>query len=110
VSYSAYQDFGGVMFPRIIQESAGGFPSLTLTVDSFKPNASVNIQVPDPVRQARNYYFTPGPPNAPPPTPANPFSVNLSDNIMRLKLNVAQILPLHGRIVPLAELGKAIGK
>jgi glyoxylase-like metal-dependent hydrolase (beta-lactamase superfamily II) len=54
--------------------------------------------------------FTPGPANAPPPTPANPFSVNLADNITRLGLNVDQLLPLHGRIVPLAELHRAIGR
>jgi glyoxylase-like metal-dependent hydrolase (beta-lactamase superfamily II) len=275
VTYSAYDDFGGVMFPRIIQASAGGFPTLTMTVDGVKPNAPANIQVPDPVRQAANYYsrvttekmadgvwyltgtthhsvviemkdhvivveapqneeralavlaearklvpskpirylvnthhhydhsgglraaaaegvtvvtsevnrpflewalsapatvgpdrmakakgkatvegvgdkrvmtdgarvveihqiagnlhhdglimvylpkekllietdaFTPGPPNAQPPRPANPFSVNLSDNIMRLGLNADRILPLHGRAVPLSELSKAIGK
>ena len=275
INYSAYDDFGGVMFPRIIQQSAGGFPSLTLTVDGVKPNAPADIQVPDPVRQATNYYarvttekmadgvwyltgtthhsvviemkdhvilvetpqneqravavlaearklvpnkpiryvvnthhhydhsgglraaaaegltlvtsevnrpflewavsapatvapdrmakanrkptmesvgdkrvmtdgarsveihqiagnlhhdglimlylpkerllvetdaFTPGPPNAPPPTPANPFSVNLADNVARLGLNVDRILPLHGRAVPMSELSKAIGK
>jgi len=36
--------------------------------------------------------------------------VNLYDNIERLNLTVDQILPLHGRKVPLAELQKAIGK
>ena len=57
ISYSTYQDFGGgVMFPRIIEQSAGGFPSLALTVDSFKPNAPADIKVPDPVRQATNVY------------------------------------------------------
>lgn len=56
VSYSAYDDFGGVKFPRIIQQSAGGFPSLALTVDSFKANAPVDIQAPDTVRQAANVY------------------------------------------------------
>ena len=54
--------------------------------------------------------FTPGPANAPPPAPANPFSVNLADNVTRLGLAVDQILPLHGRIVPFAELGRAIGR
>ena len=34
----------------------------------------------------------------------------LHDNIERLKLSVDQILPLHGRKVPLAELQKWIGK
>jgi glyoxylase-like metal-dependent hydrolase (beta-lactamase superfamily II) len=54
--------------------------------------------------------YTPVAPNAPPPAQPNPFSVNLYDNIERLKLAVDQILPLHGRQVPLAELQKAIGK
>jgi glyoxylase-like metal-dependent hydrolase (beta-lactamase superfamily II) len=54
--------------------------------------------------------YTPAPPNAPPPARINPFSVNLYDNIERLQLSVEQILPIHGRIVPLAELAKAIGK
>ena len=54
--------------------------------------------------------YTPVPPNAPQPAQPNPFSVNLYDNIERLKLAVDQILPLHGRMVPLAELLKAIGK
>jgi glyoxylase-like metal-dependent hydrolase (beta-lactamase superfamily II) len=54
--------------------------------------------------------YTPAPPDTPPPTQANPFSVNLVENIERLKLEVNQILPLHGRVVPLAELLKAIGR
>jgi glyoxylase-like metal-dependent hydrolase (beta-lactamase superfamily II) len=54
--------------------------------------------------------FTPGPANAPPPTPANPYSVNLADNVARLGLTVDQILPLHGRIVPFSELARAIGR
>ena len=53
--------------------------------------------------------YTPLPLNAPPPPAANPFSVNLADIIKRLNLAVDQVLPLHGRIVPLAELHKAIG-
>jgi glyoxylase-like metal-dependent hydrolase (beta-lactamase superfamily II) len=54
--------------------------------------------------------YTPPPPNIPPPAQPNPASVNLYDNIERLKLAVDQILPLHGRKVPLAELQKWIGK
>jgi hypothetical protein len=30
--------------------------------------------------------------------------VNLIDNIERLKLSVDRILPLHGRVVPVADL------
>jgi glyoxylase-like metal-dependent hydrolase (beta-lactamase superfamily II) len=54
--------------------------------------------------------FTPGPPNAAPPATPNDNHVNLAHNIERLKLDVARILPLHGRMVPLAELYTAIGK
>ncbi len=54
--------------------------------------------------------FTPPAPNAPPPATPNPFSVNLYENIERLNLAVEQIAPLHGRLVTLADLKKAIGK
>jgi glyoxylase-like metal-dependent hydrolase (beta-lactamase superfamily II) len=54
--------------------------------------------------------YTPAPPDAPPPAQPNPFHVNLHDNISRLQLEVDRILPLHGRIVPLGELLKAIGR
>jgi glyoxylase-like metal-dependent hydrolase (beta-lactamase superfamily II) len=47
--------------------------------------------------------FTP----ADPPSPANPTMANLYQNITRLKLNVAQIVPLHGaRVATLEELAK----
>jgi glyoxylase-like metal-dependent hydrolase (beta-lactamase superfamily II) len=54
--------------------------------------------------------FTPAAPNAAPPAQPNPDHVALYDNIERLKLGVDQILPIHGRKVPLAELQKWIGK
>jgi len=36
--------------------------------------------------------------------------VNLADNITRLGLGVDQFLPLHGRMVPMAEMNRAIGR
>src|SRR5262249_12935937 len=54
--------------------------------------------------------FTPPPPNTPLSGTPNPNTVNLADNITRLKLTVDQILPLHGRIVPMADLNRAIGR
>jgi len=36
--------------------------------------------------------------------------VNLADNIVRLNLAVDRLLPLHGRIVPLADLQRSIGR
>ena len=52
----------------------------------------------------------PGAPNVALPTQPNPNSVALYENIERLKLTVDQILPMHGRKVPMAELQKSIGK
>jgi len=54
--------------------------------------------------------FTPGAPDAAPPAKPNANNVNLAENIDRLKLSVDRILPLHGRIVPLAELHRMIGR
>jgi glyoxylase-like metal-dependent hydrolase (beta-lactamase superfamily II) len=55
--------------------------------------------------------FTPQAANAPPPATPNPYSVNLFDNIQRLKLNVRQIAALHGpRLTTMADLRAAIQK
>jgi glyoxylase-like metal-dependent hydrolase (beta-lactamase superfamily II) len=54
--------------------------------------------------------YTPPPLTAPLVTVVNPNAVNLADSIARLGLAVDQLLPLHGRIVPLADLNKAIGR
>ena len=54
--------------------------------------------------------FTPPAPNGPPPAPrAVNFSRNLNANIERLKLDVVTIAPLHGFVVPVAELKKLAG-
>ena len=54
--------------------------------------------------------FTPAPADTPPPVPPAAFAVNLADHITRRGLNVDRLLPLHGRIVPLADLHRAIGR
>lgn len=51
--------------------------------------------------------FTPTPK---PPAQPNPSTVNLVENIERLKLPVARILPLHGEVVPVAALHAATGR
>ena len=56
VTYADYRDFGGVKFPTRIRQAAGGFPTLDLTVTDVKPNAAVDIQAPDGVRQATAPY------------------------------------------------------
>lgn len=52
--------------------------------------------------------FNPPPPDTPPPAAVSPYTASLQENIKRLKLDVRQIAPLHGRVVPLAELQKAL--
>jgi glyoxylase-like metal-dependent hydrolase (beta-lactamase superfamily II) len=55
--------------------------------------------------------FTPGAPNAPPPATPNPYAVNLFENIQRLKLDVRQLVPLHGpRVATMADLRAATGQ
>ncbi len=54
--------------------------------------------------------YTPAAADAPPPATPNPFSVNLHENIQRLKLDVRQIAALHGpRLATMADLRSAIG-
>jgi glyoxylase-like metal-dependent hydrolase (beta-lactamase superfamily II) len=53
--------------------------------------------------------YTPTAADAPPPAAANPFSVNLYENVQNLKLNVKLIAALHGpRVTTVADLKKAI--
>ena len=55
--------------------------------------------------------YTPTAANVPPPSSPNPYSVNLYDNIQKLKLDVEQIAALHGpRVVTLNDLRTAIGQ
>jgi hypothetical protein len=53
--------------------------------------------------------YNPAPPNAA-PGPVSKESVNLYNNINRLKLDVQQIAPLHGRLVTITDLRNAIGE
>jgi glyoxylase-like metal-dependent hydrolase (beta-lactamase superfamily II) len=53
--------------------------------------------------------YNPAPPNAE-PGPVVKENVNLYDNIRRLKLDVQQIAPLHGHLVTISDLQKAIGQ
>ena len=86
----------------------------TLEVHHIKDNAHhdglIMVYLPKEKLLIEADAYTPPAPNAPYPAQANPFSVNLVENVERLKLSVDQILPLHGRVVPYAELLKAIGR
>jgi len=50
--YSGYRNFGGVRFPSHIVQKQDGFPSLDLNVTSVTANVSVDITVPDSIRNA----------------------------------------------------------
>jgi glyoxylase-like metal-dependent hydrolase (beta-lactamase superfamily II) len=55
--------------------------------------------------------YSPGAPDAPPPPTPPANAVTLDDEIRRLKLNVATIVPIHGRgAVPIAELRRFVGR
>jgi glyoxylase-like metal-dependent hydrolase (beta-lactamase superfamily II) len=55
--------------------------------------------------------FTPTAGGAPLQAPGNPYTINLYENIKRLKLDVDQIAALHGpRVTKLADLQAAIGQ
>jgi glyoxylase-like metal-dependent hydrolase (beta-lactamase superfamily II) len=54
--------------------------------------------------------FTPAAPGTPAPAQPNGNNVNLAENVERLRLDVDRILPLHGRVVPMAELRTAAGR
>jgi glyoxylase-like metal-dependent hydrolase (beta-lactamase superfamily II) len=53
--------------------------------------------------------YNPAPPNAA-PGPVVKESVNLYENLKRLNLDVQQIAPLHGHLVTMSDLQKAIGQ
>lgn len=57
--------------------------------------------------------FTAPPPGAPLPPAVNMVNtrnLNLMENIERLHLDVEQILAAHGRVMPIADLRKAVGR
>ena len=52
--YTAYKDFGGVMFPSHILQTQDGFPSLDLTISAVTANPAFTLDVPQNVQS-----FTP---------------------------------------------------
>jgi glyoxylase-like metal-dependent hydrolase (beta-lactamase superfamily II) len=53
--------------------------------------------------------FNPPAPNAA-PAPVNPVTASFYDALQQLKLDVNQVLPLHGRMVTMRDLQIAVGK
>ena len=59
-------------------------------------------------------YNRPADPNVPFPTPPSPYTVNLADNIERLKIDPHRIIAVHapadGRVVTKTALLRAVGR
>ena len=53
--------------------------------------------------------FNPPAANAPLPTTASAANTSLYNNVQRLRLDVAQIVPIHGRVFPWADFAKIVG-
>lgn len=54
--------------------------------------------------------WTPGLPGADPPTQPEPDLINLLDNLQRLGIKPLRVVPLHGRVVPAAEMYRQAGR
>jgi glyoxylase-like metal-dependent hydrolase (beta-lactamase superfamily II) len=68
---------------------------------AYIPNGKILVEADD---------WTPGAADAPPPANPSMASINLYENIQRLKLDVAKIAPIHGRLATMAEFLKFLGK
>lgn len=68
-TYSNYRDFSGVKFPTSIVQTQGGYPTLTLTITDVRPNADVNIAVPENIQKA------------PPPAPVAVNTQKLAEGV-----------------------------
>ena len=77
--------------------------------DSHHTDAFLMVHLPKERLLIEADAFTPGAPNTPPPAQPNPHHTNLIENLERLNLAVDRILPLHGRVVPIADLYSAAG-
>jgi glyoxylase-like metal-dependent hydrolase (beta-lactamase superfamily II) len=58
--------------------------------------------------------YNPGPANGTPPNPPSPYTLNLVDNIQRLKLDVQRVVPVHypvdNRVITMTELSRWVGR
>ncbi|MCW5656119.1 MAG: MBL fold metallo-hydrolase [Burkholderiaceae bacterium] len=79
-------------------------------IDSLHNDGFLMVHLPQEKILIEADAYTPLAPNAPPPTTPNANHLNLIANIERLRLPVERIAPLHGRVVPLAELYTTAGR
>jgi hypothetical protein len=134
LAFSSYQDYGGITFPSRIVQTQAGHPTLELNVSDVQPNSTAanELSVPGPppagppsspvtpepqkivaylpkqrmLVQADAFHPRPGAkPLASPP----PFTVNLVENIRRLRLDVDRVVHLHGGIDAVDAIVRAAG-
>ena len=97
------------MTDKLVMNDGGRVLEIHPILDSVHSDTYLMVYLPKEKLLIEADEYTPSPPNTPPPAQPNPNNVNLIKNIERLKLSVDRILPLHGRVVPLAELYTAAG-
>jgi glyoxylase-like metal-dependent hydrolase (beta-lactamase superfamily II) len=94
---------------KMVLRDASRTVEIYRTADSHHSDTMLMVYLPKEKLLIEADSFTPGPPNSPPPAQLNPNNTNLVDNLANLKLPVDRILPLHGRVVPGAELYTSVG-
>jgi glyoxylase-like metal-dependent hydrolase (beta-lactamase superfamily II) len=99
----------GVMGKRVLSDGKHEIDLYVQPIDGHN-DAMMLVYFPKDKILSEADAYTPGAPNAAPPAMPNPQTVQLYDEIQKLKLNVDQIAPLHGRMTSLAEMKKMIGK
>jgi glyoxylase-like metal-dependent hydrolase (beta-lactamase superfamily II) len=86
---------------RMVLHRIQGFSHVDTMLMAYLPKEKILIQTDA---------FNPPPADAPRPPAISPLFMTLYDNIRRLKLDVVQIAPGHGRLVTLNDLRAAVGK
>jgi glyoxylase-like metal-dependent hydrolase (beta-lactamase superfamily II) len=86
---------------RLVIHRIQGFSHVDTMLMAYLPKEKILIEADA---------YNPPAADAPPPPAVSPLFVTLYDNIQRLKLDVVQIAPLHGRVVTISDLRAAIGK
>jgi len=86
---------------------------MTLEIDLMRDHAHAEgllmVYIPSEKLLIQADAFAPRPGARPLPAPS-PFTVNLVDNVARLKLDVARVAHVHGGISPFADVLKAAGR
>ena len=99
----------GVNGKRVFSDGSRAFEVLFIR-DSVHAAGFQMVYLPKEKLLIEGDAYTPQPPGAKPPATPNGNNVNLVENIEKMKLAVDKILPLHGRVVTLADLLTTAGR